>query len=488
MLNKFGYISIAVFFLLLLQIFLFSLDGYFNTCLSQFDISIYQEAIFKIAHSFDLNPFLNMREIKILNDHFDPIIYMAAPFVWVFGYSPLSLLIFQNIWPILSALLIYWYHKGDKAKVGLCLFILIFSRGLTGGLIFPLHPVTWSVFPLLLLIYFLKAQNDKGIVFTGLALLLFKETYPFAVLGLSFFFFFKKKWRVFIPLFTVSLLWLYFLYFLREPLLGEVYPHSKRITNALFSDIFGFIKYRIFEDFNFKDFFNLFLPFLIPMIILFKNEIKNIKGLKDHFILPVAFFFVPILGIHVIANFWFNWNGVFFSTVLGGILFFSGLPEFVLKRKKLLIIILIPFLITGIKFHEKAFKLLVLKKSKTCSISDTKTKSLKESREIIKKLDNDLNIYATSGYIPWILKPWKRVFPLGGGEWSIPKRRMDVLVFERNHHGFITPHTPEKIESWINMCKKDNNILFMDEYVTVLKGPFEQTCVDDIFLSFTKLK
>ena len=52
-----------------------NIKGILLNCFHATDFGIYQQAIYDIAYNLDPNPFVSVRNIKIFNDHFDPIIF-----------------------------------------------------------------------------------------------------------------------------------------------------------------------------------------------------------------------------------------------------------------------------------------------------------------------------------------------------------------------------------------------------------------------------
>ncbi|MCK5379592.1 MAG: DUF2079 domain-containing protein, partial [Acidobacteria bacterium] len=44
-----------------------------------FDLGIYAQALFRLSLD-DLNPWLTLRDVRVFNDHFDPVLFGVAPF------------------------------------------------------------------------------------------------------------------------------------------------------------------------------------------------------------------------------------------------------------------------------------------------------------------------------------------------------------------------------------------------------------------------
>ncbi|MFN7684635.1 MAG: hypothetical protein ACK5QT_04395 [Oligoflexia bacterium] len=61
-------------------------------CYNNFDLGIYSQALANISFA-DLNPWLSVRQIRIFNDHFDPVLVFFAPFARLIEPSLAAILI-----------------------------------------------------------------------------------------------------------------------------------------------------------------------------------------------------------------------------------------------------------------------------------------------------------------------------------------------------------------------------------------------------------
>src|SRR5690606_8605783 len=57
-------------------------------------LGIYQQGIFEVAFSDSWNPYTPIINLPILNDHFDPAIYLASAFVRLTTADVVSVLVF----------------------------------------------------------------------------------------------------------------------------------------------------------------------------------------------------------------------------------------------------------------------------------------------------------------------------------------------------------------------------------------------------------
>lgn len=451
-------------------------------CFPALDFSIHQEAIYRLANFESFNPYLLIRGINIFSDHFDPIIVLGIPFVWLFGFHPVGLLIFQMSWFVGMFYLPWKIYKKSSAKDKNLVFlfslaIIVFSRGLIGGLVFPLHPVTWSMLPLLFLVYFLKEKNHKGVVFISLFLCFFKEIYPICIFFLSFYFLLTKDKKTFLKLLGISSVFLIFIFLIRPRIMGPIHPYASLILEPIFKDpLTGLMG--LFKHLKYKEFFELFYPFFIPIFWVIKNEIWNKEEKTSHFFIPVLFFILPLLGVHFISNMIHNWNGVPFAATLIGVTIFSGFPQFLMKHKKLAAFCTLLFILSGSRHHSKAIKLLYFGDSKTCEISKKRYASLQNLKSDVSKIPEGKKIVATTGIIPWQMRPNRYFYH--AGEYSRKLFDFDYMILERNHTGFITPYSANDIESFIKKCR-GSKVITENAYYYLARGPFTKNCLNGLF-------
>jgi hypothetical protein len=206
---------IAPILVILLVNFVYIFKGIHNDCFHATDFSIYQQAIFDINFFDNLNPYLTIRNIKIFNDHFDPIIYLATLSTLIFGKNVSTLITFEFLWPLLTIFFIYKIPSDSKENNLKFILLFIFSKGIFTALQFPIHPSTWSCFPLFLL---LSEVEKKKLITTFLSvvfLFIFREVFPFAAIFLALALYFDGKKKNGLLILLISILWIVFVYKLR---------------------------------------------------------------------------------------------------------------------------------------------------------------------------------------------------------------------------------------------------------------------------------
>ena len=114
-----------------------------NNCLNSYDFGIYQQAIYDSFSYLNPNPFLSVRNIHALQDHFDPIFLLAGPWSALFNYSPYSLLVFEWFFVVATLIALIYFSNDTKSALFWSL-MLLWNRGLLNALNFPIHPTTWA--------------------------------------------------------------------------------------------------------------------------------------------------------------------------------------------------------------------------------------------------------------------------------------------------------------------------------------------------------
>lgn len=286
-LNKYQKSIIAFFVIFALSILTFiNIKGIWLNCFHATDFGIYQQAIYEIASTFDPNPYLTVRNIKIFNDHFDPIIYLAVPFVRLTNYSPISLILFELFW--LLGVFIYVYKKSETTSQWVLFSLLIIlSKGVMTGFGFPIHPTTWSMLPAFVLAVKILEDDERWILFLSLSLMLFKEAFAFGIVGLAGYYLISKRLRMFFLLFLPALSNIVFVYFLRPYLMGDISSYAGMVLGGGVVAIF-----KKLLDVDYKAFFKVFYPFFIPLFLIFRQKLKHKDWLSRE--LGILFYITPL--------------------------------------------------------------------------------------------------------------------------------------------------------------------------------------------------
>ena len=151
---------------------------------SNYDLGIYSQALARLARD-PPNPWLSGRQLHLFNDHFDPILFLVAPFARVFPAVQVGLFV-EALCALLALLPLAWLAGEGKLTLrALWLLggVLALHPGVTQAMGFPFHPTAWAMAPMAWLIAALALER-WGIAFLALLLLFScKEEFPFAGLA-----------------------------------------------------------------------------------------------------------------------------------------------------------------------------------------------------------------------------------------------------------------------------------------------------------------
>ncbi len=154
-----------------------------HNCVNAVDFSIYQQAAVELASGPSWNPYSSVRGVKIFNDHFDPVLLVAAGLLKVVGTSPEALIIFEWLWWL--ALLVSLYCSSDKNSRLFLVGLALVSRWLWGAFLFPIHPTTWAALPLFWVTWAAIRRRPRLFLISAALLCVFKESYAFALIPLA---------------------------------------------------------------------------------------------------------------------------------------------------------------------------------------------------------------------------------------------------------------------------------------------------------------
>ena len=428
-----------------------------HTCLYTIDFSIYQQAIYDSFATKEANPFLTIRNIHILQDHFDPIFLLAGPWAALFNYSPYSLLVFEWLF-LLSTLGVLIRYSQNAGVALLWSFLLLFNRGILGAMAYPIHPTTWAMLPMTLSIIALKEKREGLFWASTLSLFLFKEIFPLATLGLSFALMLKKDSKG-LPLLLISLFCVLFNFQWRPFMLeGQSWDYSHSIMapwrdNAL-------ARWALFP---LKDTLKQLLPgiFAITWITAKKSWTK-----EDFFVISL---WVPLFLIHAMALKSGHHYGVLISWP--PVLLLRN-KDFLFKDKRVLAGLVTVCLYVGFGTHKRNYQTLFRDSIHQCAMSPTKRASLKKVRAMVETLPVDKTLLATLGTIPIILRPNAHVYVIDG--FSKKLSQYDFLLIGRDSR----PLDKERVDQLWEECLGQNpsRILFRDDYHLLVQGPLSPRC------------
>ena len=439
--------------------------GILNNCFHATDFGIYQQAIYEIANFNGLNPYLTIRNINIFNDHFDPVIIFAVPFVWITNYHPLSLIFFELLVFSLFLFLVLKLNPYKKYNTEILLMLLTTKAFLT-GLNYPIHPSTWSIIPIFLMGHYYSKNSHRGFILSAFALCFFREVFPLTLIFMSLGFFKQKKYRYFIGIFFPACFLAFMIYFFRPMFMGPVVSYGGMVLKQLFNHPIETIL-----NIKLMPIIKVSYPFIIPFYFIIKKDKREI------FANPLFLLWLPLMGLHILTNKVHSQYGAFLFAPLWTILIFSPYFKDFLENKKAVVLTMILFIASSLGTYTKDFKLAYLGQSKKCILSKEKTQAMNKLIGQINMISEEQTVLATGGIIPLILKPKMKVFQAG-----LFSRRLayyDYLLFEKNGSGDIFPFSNLDIKKTINECQYD--IIENNDFYFLAKGPIPAPCLKPLW-------
>lgn len=475
---KIKYLS-PLFLICFLVLVLFSnIQGLFYNCFNAVDFSIYLQTVYEITTG-DFNPYITIRALRFFTDHFDPIIFLPALFLKIVGTKAASLMVFEWL-TIVAAILVsakILLKKFPLWQVAILSSIIILNKPVLIALRFPVHPSTWTVLPVILLGYFLIEKKFWGVFTIALALITVKESYPFAMFTLSFFYLAQKEVRKFLVLFLTSILCYILIYKVRPLYMGPVMNYGKDLVAT--SEKMGLAQYiwHVISTFKYFDLFKNFLPCWVALVLFLRQQKKQNKLKLDHPLIGMILYMTPLAMIQFLGNRFDFHYGPQFVAALIPFLLFTDFTEWLLQNKKILISLLLVFAFNAGSETEKIISQSFFHKKRGCHINPEKAKAVDELVSRAANLPLGLEIASSGGVINQILRPGMKIHHIKA--YSKVPDLFHVLILEINPDEYNWPLSPEQIKSMTSKCSPYvKNILVQNQYYLMAEGSFPAQCLE----------
>lgn len=199
-------------------------------CYHHEDLGIYGQALAHISFH-DLNPYLSGRQLRIFNDHFDPILLLAAPLIPT-NATPANLVLVEFIFLCLAIAPLAWLSIADRlrpAHVFFLALLLLWEPGTLHAFRFPIHPTTWALAAMMFVVATVMLERWR-LALVALALLFAcKEEFAFSGIMLG-----VLVWRQTRSILCLSVSWALLAFIARPLILGP----SSNYGAALFVGFF----------------------------------------------------------------------------------------------------------------------------------------------------------------------------------------------------------------------------------------------------------
>ena len=282
---------------------------------SNYDLGIYSQALARLAVDGP-NPWLSGRQLHLFNDHFDPVLFLVAPFARVFPAVQVGLFV-EGLCALLALWPLAWLSREGKLSLRALWMlggVLTLHPGVTQGLGFPFHPTVWAMAPMAWLLAAVSLERWRVALLALVLLLACKEEFPFVGLALSPLVFLRAPRRVAWTFVSISAAWGLFALVLRPRLLGEVMPYASLPFRGIEDGLGAFFSTRLSRN-ALAAMGDLVVSF-VPLLLWLGWE-----RWKQRAPLPLWAFaaLVPMLGIRFLSVAWRDHYGavVVAAAVLG---------------------------------------------------------------------------------------------------------------------------------------------------------------------------
>ncbi len=209
---------------------------------SNYDLGIYSQALYLLSWH-DPNPWLTVRNINVFNDHFDPILWVAAPLAKVFEPAYAGAL-FEMAAVLASPTAVVWlWRRGQMSapSAAVATAYMLHNRGTINAVLYPIHPTTWAILPFAWVGAAIVADRRGGLLAALLILFCCKEEFAAVGLMAAALYACRGEFRFPPPLATFSAAWMAGVVFLRPALLGPVQDY---VSGRLFGSGGGVVAIR----------------------------------------------------------------------------------------------------------------------------------------------------------------------------------------------------------------------------------------------------
>lgn len=447
-----------------------------SACYWYYDLGIYAEAVARLGPS-NLNPWLTGRQIRIFNDHFDPIIWLVVPLAKIIGEAR-ALIVFESLSVLVATVpLVYLYRTQKLALGNTCagIAILLFHPAVILALEWPAHPTTWAIAPAVFLGVAMVLKKDRMAFFSFVALLCCKEEFVYVGMCLTVWFFAVRK-----PLFgavvgVTSAAWLVWVFVGRAYVFGPTMAYSQKFTQDIWLDPWA-------------AFVDRFAAANLPFDALGAVVVFGALGLwawraRLSPAFGVLAMCLPIVSIRFIAKMWgFQYNAVTVGFCVAA--FLPALMKQRLPRSMLVLVGICLVLLNGHKLFpgwpigpvDKMHPLTY------CPNTSARLASLHRAFELAMQ---DLGpILAEQNLLPNIASH-PALYQLDGPQ---PKeQRYEAVLFEKPPNGTAWRESSEMIAAQIAIWRRQSHqVLIDDGYVFYARGIFDAPMLPSVGVSNTK--
>lgn len=426
-------------------------------CFHFYDLGIYAEALTRIGLR-DPNPWVNGRQLYIFNDHFDPVLFLAAPIAQ--RMSPVTgALVVEWLFVVAAALPLVWAARRDlltSSQAAFALTLIWLSPSVVAALRFPVHPTTWAVAPMIWLGVGYLAKSRWQMVLALLLLFACKEEFPFVGVMLTVALLLERERSSAMVVGGVTLAWLAMAFVLRPWLLGDTESYASSLFVGLGDDPLGYLRAR----FNKRAFSRLgsTLVVLVPLLWL------AFRHARSRLVTPLLLILLPIVGVRFLGIAWRHHYGAPLAAALVCVLL-PALAKLTVPRWVWVVTFGIVLVTNG-----RALKAIGRPTKAWCTPTEARLAAIDRAVAITRDLPSDARVLVEGNLYPPLIGR-DTMFVMGGVQ---KEHRYDYLLVENSPGGAPYPLTQsEKAEVVSRARQAATRVIVDDAYIFLAEGDFE---------------
>jgi hypothetical protein len=424
-------------------------------CFHTYDLGIYSQAL-ALWSPTNPNPWISVRQLHIFNDHVDPILILATPWTLVMPAWQAALLA-ETLLVGASVVPVWWLWRRGRLGAGAALVIsamLLLGPATLSALRFPVHPTTWAIFPITLLVAGLLEQRTALMVVALNLLFACKEEFPFAglVLGAALLCRRDDRRRA-IWVLVSSAAWIALDFVIRPVLLGPTEAYGQSLYAGLGHDPWGYLVARLTAK-GAASRIGSILVMLAPLGVLAWKTRRRPEW-------TVASLLIPMLAIRFLGMSWrFHYGApvaavaiMAFVPVLGT----ARLPRWLIGAT---IVLLVTTNVHNLRFAGKMWGLPIDTPPRHCTAEPARVAALDEAVRQLEGAPPGPALVEGNLVPQLVSRPG--LSTLGGlqPESTAPYR---YVLVERPPHGGPYPLTQERLEELIRAWRRQAEITYRDD-------------------------
>ena len=293
-----GYLPVAIAFLSLVTVHV--LTKVYLDCVPYYDLGIYAEGLYKLGWR-QFNPDLSARGLRLFNDHFDPILLVAAPVAQLLPY-PYGAVVVESVFALLAVVPFFILQRDGVLTARLATLLAcatLLNPGVVTAMHYPVHPTTWAMAPWVWLVVALERRRYVTGTVCFALLLACKEEFPFVGLPLALLLLQRDQRRWAYATLALAAAWAAFAFAVRPYVLGQVTTYWTDPASGLHAGAWAFVASRFAASgFPARPF--AFVAPLVPLLWWLHRK-RALRGIWPYLLLvapPLALRFLCLRWRH----------------------------------------------------------------------------------------------------------------------------------------------------------------------------------------------